>query len=438
MVSKKRVIDIINETIHPYTITRNYEKHVTDWCSKHNLKDIKKAIEAGKDSYLEYSEDGVTSDSADIFLEKLGGIIHNMNKTPIEQKIFHIVNLLKYRFSYYNENETRKRLTEYANELREIYNLTDEEILNKLSIEMDNMQNYKIWNDWMMNFEYPKANDENPKKNVSDLLDYIVKNGIDTIFGKIENIKKQVEQGGNAIVCFGVLNGEEVAIKILINNDSGKRNRFYLEYYNIIRSIDNFNGIVHQYFLEKLKIENFEYPYIVMKKYKSQLKFDENMTVNKLEDYIFQLVNSLKYIHSRGIIHRDLKPQNILVDDEGKLNIGDFGIAYFNPDEFVLTGHTVGRDRLANFDFSAPEQRNSKYIPCPATDIYSFAQIIQWLVYSETHKGTNRRKLYEKFDDKRIVRLDEIVNKCLSNRVEDRFQNFEEIEVELKRIFNVE
>lgn len=40
-----------------------------------------------------------------------------------------------------------------------------------------------------------------------------------------------------------------------------------------------------------------------------------------------QLVNGLKYLHSRNIIHRDLKPTNILVSRDGTLKIADFGLA---------------------------------------------------------------------------------------------------------------
>ena len=53
--------------------------------------------------------------------------------------------------------------------------------------------------------------------------DYFVANGIDTIFGKIINIQKQIGQGGNYMVCFGKLNDEDVAVKILINYNEDKK-----------------------------------------------------------------------------------------------------------------------------------------------------------------------------------------------------------------------
>ena len=70
------------------------------------------------------------------------------------------------------------------------------------------------------------------------LVEYLkIKN---TIFGKITNIQKQVGQGGNSMVCFGKLNNEDVAVKVLINYNEDKKNRFYLEYYNIIKSVKNY------------------------------------------------------------------------------------------------------------------------------------------------------------------------------------------------------
>ena len=159
--------------------------------------------------------------------------------------------------------------------------------------------------------------------------------------------------------------------------------------------------------------------------------YADNISEEQLFKYINELIVPLKYIHKLGITHRDLKPQNILIDEDGKINISDFGIAYYDPDNFVLTGHTVKHDRLANYDFSAPEQRNAKYIPNATTDIYAFGQIIQWLVFGETHKGTNRKKLMKKYNTKKMKQLDKIVDKCLSNDPKDRYQSFEEIEENL-------
>ena len=39
------------------------------------------------------------------------------------------------------------------------------------------------------------------------------------------------------------------------------------------------------------------------------------------------IAEALDYIHSRGVVHRDLKPENVMVDDEDRIKLIDFGIA---------------------------------------------------------------------------------------------------------------
>ena len=42
---------------------------------------------------------------------------------------------------------------------------------------------------------------------------------------------------------------------------------------------------------------------------------------------VYQLLKSLKYVHSAELIHRDLKPSNILLNSECLIKLADFGLA---------------------------------------------------------------------------------------------------------------
>ena len=46
-----------------------------------------------------------------------------------------------------------------------------------------------------------------------------------------------------------------------------------------------------------------------------------------VKSYLYQILLAIKYCHSKRILHRDLKPQNLLVDKQGRIKIGDFGLA---------------------------------------------------------------------------------------------------------------
>lgn len=68
---------------------------------------------------------------------------------------------------------------------------------------------------------------------------------------------------------------------------------------------------------------------------------DVGFSESQIKCYMRQLLKGIEHCHSRGIIHRDIKTSNILVDNNGRLKIADFGLANFAASRQPLTSRVV-------------------------------------------------------------------------------------------------
>ncbi|MET8135159.1 serine/threonine-protein kinase [Streptomyces sp. NPDC005251] len=90
-----------------------------------------------------------------------------------------------------------------------------------------------------------------------------------------------------------------------------------------------------------------------------------------------QAAAGLAAAHQQGIVHRDIKPGNLLLDAEGSVKIGDFGIARFLDDPaggLTATGQIVGTSL-----YLAPERALGKTAG-PPSDMYSLGCVLYQLV----------------------------------------------------------
>ncbi len=206
----------------------------------------------------------------------------------------------------------------------------------------------------------------------------------------------QVGSGGNGRVFSAKNKSEEdVAIKFVEQNiDSKKLKRFKNEIHfcehhkhdNIVRIIDR--GYVY--------LDNKDYVFYVMPLYKDTLKskIKEGIPHDKILDIFIGLLKGLKYAHEHDSIHRDIKPENIMFSDESwNPVICDFGIAHFAEEDLLTVVETKITDRMANFQYSAPEQRQRGGNICYQTDIYALALILNEMFTSEIPQGVGYKTI---------------------------------------------
>jgi serine/threonine-protein kinase len=91
-------------------------------------------------------------------------------------------------------------------------------------------------------------------------------------------------------------------------------------------------------------------------------------------DIVVQILRAAQFAHKRGVIHRDLKPHNVIIDEEGRARVTDFGIARAGASDMTLTGSVMGTAQ-----YLSPEQAQG-YSVSASSDIYSVGVILYELL----------------------------------------------------------
>lgn len=155
------------------------------------------------------------------------------------------------------------------------------------------------------------------------------------------------------------------------------------------------------------------------------------------------LCEAVAFAQKNLIVHRDIKPENVLVDDQGRVVLLDFGIARAMDSE---AGTRVGRQNTRAFtpQYAAPEQLEGKLVTT-ATDVFSLGVVLYQLLtdsapFAASGQSENRRptirpsrqvatvNTMEVSERKRRVQtlkgdLDNIVLKAMAEEPEQRYAN---------------
>ena len=148
----------------------------------------------------------------------------------------------------------------------------------------------------------------------------------------------------------------------------------------------------------------------------------EEFPSDRLAKMVLGLMGELRSFYRDGNYHRDIKPQNILYDaSSNRLMLSDLGIAHIEESYPGATVETVSSDRLANFQYAAPEQRAKGGECDQRTDIYAFGLILNELFTGVVPQGANYKRIADV--DKDHAYLDRVVERMIAQDPADRYPN---------------
>jgi eukaryotic-like serine/threonine-protein kinase len=122
--------------------------------------------------------------------------------------------------------------------------------------------------------------------------------------------------------------------------------------------------------------EDGGYPYIVFEYVEGETLKQRIARVGALDTqealaYAIEIARGLTVAHARKMVHRDIKPQNVLIDNEGRAKLTDFGISrQLEQDGMTATGRVLGTT-----DYVAPEQAMGRGAD-QRSDVYSLGVVL--------------------------------------------------------------
>ncbi|MFE5243294.1 MULTISPECIES: serine/threonine-protein kinase [unclassified Streptomyces] len=192
--------------------------------------------------------------------------------------------------------------------------------------------------------------------------------------------------------------GRPVAVKLLLGDqaDASSTARFRLEAQTAAR-------LSHPHLVAVFDFGSWEDRfYLVMELVEGRslgdlLESQETVHPEQVARIAGEAAAGLAAAHRQGIVHRDIKPGNLMLDADGSVKIGDFGIAQFVDDPstaLTTAGHIVGTSL-----YLAPERALGRTADS-ASDMYSLGCVIYQLLVGQPpfRSDTATATLYQHVD----------------------------------------
>ncbi len=196
--------------------------------------------------------------------------------------------------------------------------------------------------------------------------------------------------------------------------------------------------------------EDGGYPYIVFEYVKGETLKQRIARIGALDAqeaiaYAIEVARGLSAAHARNLVHRDIKPQNVLIDEEGRAKLTDFGISrQLEQDGMTATGRVLGTT-----DYVAPEQAMGHPVD-QRSDVYSLGVVLYEMLigqvpfHAESQVGVAMKHVNEDLPDVQRRRPDLsastalVVERATAKDPAERYQRIGEMIDDLSTALEVE
>ena len=201
---------------------------------------------------------------------------------------------------------------------------------------------------------------------------------------------KQLGQGSFGRV-FLVSHNETKELYALKTIEKRKILMTYGKLDNIYDEINIHSKLYHQNIIKLYNVYEDEETINIIMEYAKEgnlyhlIKKEKNgFSEQKSYEYFIQIINAVYYLHSNNIIHRDIKPENILIGDDNKLKLCDFGWAK----ELTLENRSTF---CGTMEYMAPEIVGSENYDY-SVDIWSLGILLYELLFGHSPFNADSNK----------------------------------------------
>ena len=277
-------------------------------------------------------------------------------------------------------------------------------------------------------------------------------------------IDGKLGEGGMGVVyrAFDTHLERPVAVKVLRADAiaSAERKRRFVQEAKSASALNHPN-IIHIYDISVADLPQGPVDFIAMEfvpgKTLDQCIGKSGLSLRDSLKYGIQIADALAKAHTAGIVHRDLKPANIIVADDERVKLLDFGLAKLTEktgdDSSDATATMTARESpqteegaiLGTVAYMSPEQAEGKRVDA-RSDIFSFGSVLYEMVTGQrAFEGSTKisalsailhkePKAASEISPAVPVELEKIIGRCLRKDPERRAQGIADVKLALEEL----